>query len=100
MFENYFLNFLKSPEIYENPEEFIPERWENSKTSNFAYIPFGLGARVCVGNNFSLAEQKIFLSTLLQKFSFSLVDKNEIIQEETSTLMVTPKKCQIKFTTL
>jgi hypothetical protein len=29
-----------------------------------------------------------------------LVDKNEIIQEETSTLMVTPKKCQIKFTTL
>jgi cytochrome P450 len=56
-----------------------------------------MGARVCVGNNFSLAEQKIFLSTLLQNFSFALVDEKEMIQEDTSTLLVTPKKCSIKF---
>jgi cytochrome P450 len=56
-------------------EEFRPERWQGEEAKSihkFAYIPFSAGQRVCVGNNFSLLEQKIFLVRLLQRFSISL----------------------------
>ncbi|KAL0483246.1 hypothetical protein AKO1_011532 [Acrasis kona] len=51
--------------------EFRPERWleQNGKDIHrFAHVPFGAGARVCLGNNFSLVEQKLFLVKLLTKF--------------------------------
>jgi cytochrome P450 len=83
--------------VYENPEEFIPERWENQKTVGYSYLPFSLGSRICVGNNFSLNEQKMFLATLLQKLKFSFVNSNEIVAEELSALLLTPQKRQIKF---
>ncbi|KAL2892606.1 hypothetical protein RDABS01_008515 [Bienertia sinuspersici] len=56
--------------------EFNPERFANGisgacKTPQ-AYIPFGLGSRVCLGQNFAMAELKVILSLILVKFSFSL----------------------------
>eukprot|EP01080_Neovahlkampfia_damariscottae_P008168 gene8168-12628_t len=87
-----------SPDVYEDPEEFKPERWSSgNKISNFAWIPFSISSRVCVGNNFSLIEQKMFLSTLLQKFTFKLTDMNASIEEDPSTLILGPKKNEIKF---
>jgi cytochrome P450 len=55
--------------------EFRPERFqgeEGKKIHKFAHIPFSAGSRVCVGNNFSLVEQKLFLVKLLQRFKIEL----------------------------
>lgn len=45
---------LKDPELYANPEEFIPERFDLDKTNEtknpFSYIPFSAGSRNCIGN--------------------------------------------------
>jgi cytochrome P450 len=38
-----------NPEIYANPKEFIPERWENESTKPFSFLPFGMGQRNCIG---------------------------------------------------
>lgn len=46
---------LHDPEVYDNPEEFIPERWvEGSKASkNTAnWLVFGTGPHVCLGQNY------------------------------------------------
>lgn len=43
----------RSPNIFPNPEEFIPERFldEDNKTKfHFAYLPFSAGPRNCIGN--------------------------------------------------
>ena len=62
----------KDPDIWENPDQFIPERWldDKQKVPPFAYMPFGAGPRVCIGFNFALLEMKIVLSMLLQRFAF------------------------------
>ncbi|KXN74929.1 cytochrome P450 25A, partial [Conidiobolus coronatus NRRL 28638] len=65
----------KDPRIYPNPDEFNPERFLNSKYDTDVYMPFGGGTRMCVGMNFSLMEQKVFLIMLLQKFHLN-IDKN------------------------
>jgi cytochrome P450 len=58
-------------EVYYGPtvNEFRPERWQGEEGKNiptFAHVPFSAGARVCIGNNFSLVEQRLFLVKLLQ----------------------------------
>lgn len=56
--------------------KFRPERFADgiSKACKFsqAYIPFGLGTRLCVGRNFAMMELKIVISFIVSKFKFSL----------------------------
>ena len=39
----------------------------------YSYFPFGVGARMCIGNKFAMMEMKVMLATLLKTFSFSEV---------------------------
>lgn len=51
--------------VWENPYKFDPERFSKDKTVTPAsWIPFGGGPHMCIGNNFSLNEQRVFLSML------------------------------------
>jgi len=64
-------NIHLNPDVWENPFEFNPDRFlpENKKKMDrFAYLPFSLGPRQCIGNTFSLIEQHLFVIRLLQKF--------------------------------
>lgn len=49
-----FYPSLHDPEIYENPDDFIPERWYEA-TDNMLkrnYLVFGYGAHACIGKNY------------------------------------------------
>jgi cytochrome P450 len=64
---------------FDHPEAFRPERFlpENEKLlQKGAYIPFGGGPRVCIGNQFALMEGQILLAHLAQSFRFELVDRH------------------------
>ncbi|CAI2198612.1 17767_t:CDS:2, partial [Funneliformis geosporum] len=66
-----------SAKYWKNPEEFIPERFENEhdeKRDLYTWLSFGGGSRTCLGNNFSLIEQRVMLCTLLRKYEVSLPD--------------------------
>lgn len=60
--------------LWERPEEFHPQRFfgENrDQIDRFAYLPFGLGKRVCIGARFAMQEAQIILALLLRSLEFS-----------------------------
>lgn len=91
-------NLHHSPHLWKDPEAFRPERFSetftndgfggkwagyrpeaggsalypNEVSSDFAFIPFGGGARKCIGDQFALFEATISLAMLLQRFKFRL----------------------------
>ena len=61
----------RRPDLWERPDDFWPERWETEKVKNLpkmAYLPFGGGPRLCIGNNFALMEMTFMVATLAQSF--------------------------------
>ncbi|KAF7838246.1 cytochrome P450 71A1-like [Senna tora] len=98
-----FLNIWaiqRDPEIWERPEEFIPERFEkiskiDFKGQNFEYLPFGSGKRMCPGMAFGLASVEYILANLLYWFDWKLTegeDGDSIDMSETYGLTVRKKE--------
>ena len=78
----------RDPEIYENPDEWIPERFLDHKFSPFEFYPFGGGNRRCIGAAFASFEAKVVLGTLLPTYRFELLDDRPLsVERRHITLM-------------
>ncbi|GMH81492.1 hypothetical protein TrVE_jg13930 [Triparma verrucosa] len=69
-----FLRRFENPDV-EGWKGFDPARWEgrlypNEGAADFAYLPFGGGARKCVGDEFALLEATCTLAIILRRFDF------------------------------
>jgi cytochrome P450 len=71
--------------FFDNPETFDPERFAPGRIEKippYAYIPFGGGPRVCIGNAFATMEMILIMATVLQKFRLQLApDQGEVVPE-------------------
>lgn len=67
------------PQLWNKPREFIPARFENfdAKGENrFAFIPFGGGPRICIGNNFAMMEMQLINALLSQHVELELLSRD------------------------
>jgi cytochrome P450 len=76
-------------DCWERPDVFDPERFAPERATGrhrFAYIPFGGGPRVCIGNQFALTEAQLILATILPRYQFRLLSGAKVAPEPLITL--------------
>jgi unspecific monooxygenase len=63
--------------LWHDPGAFIPSRFMSPAPppDRFAYLPFGVGARVCIGAHFALVEATLALAKIIGAFRVTLLDK-------------------------
>ena len=65
----------RDPVNWPDPDRFDPERFQPEKAKErhpYAYVPFGGGPRLCIGNQFALMEMQILLALFVRNFDVSL----------------------------
>jgi len=76
---NNYLN-ARMESNFSDPLTFNPERFmtkDNSVTA-YNYLPFSLGPRNCIGQNFAKIEMKIIVTKLVQNFDFRLKENQQL----------------------
>jgi cytochrome P450 len=71
---SFFYGLHRNKEYWDDESTFNPERFlsENSKEKKIKnFFPFGAGPRLCIGNNFAMAEMSFFLYAFLKEFEIS-----------------------------
>ncbi len=66
------------PELYPEPWRFRPERFLERRYSPFEYIPFGGGARRCLGAAFAMYELKVVVATILRSHRLRLLGSQTV----------------------
>jgi cytochrome P450 family 135 len=57
----------RRPDVYPDPERFLPERFIDNPPGTYTWIPFGGGVRRCLGGAFAIFEMKAVLSELVRR---------------------------------
>src|ERR1700691_5153966 len=75
--------------FFADPERFDPERfakgWEE-RIPRYAYLPFGGGPRVCIGNGFAMMEARLIVATMAQQWQLLLEPGQEIVPVQLVTV--------------
>jgi len=71
------------PDLF-RPERFAPEK--RGKISRFAYLPFGAGARICVGMGFAMQEALLALTMIARRFRVTLAEDAQVFPFARMTL--------------
>jgi cytochrome P450 len=68
-------------DLWQDAGVFLPERWAKENEANIpprAYLPFGNGPRVCVGNAFAMMEACLLLATIASRYELHLAPNQRI----------------------
>lgn len=73
----------RHPKYYENPDEFIPERWlqsgDKDKSNNaYAFCTFGHGPKNCVGQRWAYEMGKIIMANFMTTFTFEMKEDTKV----------------------
>jgi cytochrome P450 len=75
--------------LWTDPDLFVPERFSPERRAaipRFAYMPFGAGARICVGMTFAMQEAMLALAMIMRRFRVTLVEGTSVMPFARMTL--------------
>ena len=79
----------RHPAYWPNPEGFDPERFapgREAERPRFAYVPFGAGARQCLGTHYALMEMLIITAMVAQRYRLDLTSGYRLVLDPSVTL--------------
>ena len=67
--------------LWQDPNVFMPQRFmaPSPPPDRFAYLPFGVGPRICIGAHFALVEATLALAEIIAAFRVTLLDKTLVM---------------------
>jgi cytochrome P450 len=74
----------RHPRYWERPEDFDPGHFNAERVARrhrYAYIPFGVGPRHCIGENFAMLEMMLHLNAATRRFRLRPVEHASVIPE-------------------
>ncbi|MEN3380992.1 MAG: hypothetical protein V7608_1036 [Hyphomicrobiales bacterium] len=75
--------------LWTDPDLFVPERFSPQRRAaiaRFAYLPFGAGARICVGMTFAMQEAMLALAMIVRRFRVTLAEGTTVMPYARMTL--------------
>ena len=84
--------FQRHRKLWKDPDAFDPSRWEGPEAKDAgrkAWLPFGVGARVCPGAAFALQEAQLILAEILRRVKLEAVEGRD--PEPTMQVTLRPK---------
>ncbi|CAN8019282.1 unnamed protein product [Ixodes persulcatus] len=89
------------PDLWPEPFNFDPERFAEglNATHSAAYLPFGLGPRVCIGKRFALLEIKMALCKMIRKYRIRQCEETQDpLKMVVPSVIINPEKgIHVKF---
>ena len=78
----------RRPDLWPEPEAFKPERFLNreNEVDRYAYLPFGAGSRICLGNSFAMLEAQTILAAMVERVNLTLVESKPAVLDTVITL--------------
>jgi cytochrome P450 len=79
----------RRPDYWPEPDAFWPERFAPGARTDrpkLAYLPFGGGPRICIGNSFAMMEHAIVLATVARRWRLESIPGREVRTEPRITL--------------
>jgi cytochrome P450 len=79
----------RRPDLYAEPNRYIPDRWEIIERNTYEYLPFGGGPRRCLGATFAQMELQVALPVILQRFRLEIADGTRV--DRSGTILSFPR---------
>jgi cytochrome P450 len=79
----------RDPRFFADPLSFRPERWldgSQAERPKLAYLPFGAGSRMCIGESFAWMEGVLLIATIAQRWRLQLAPGTTIEPQPLATL--------------
>ncbi len=93
--------YSRTSEKFSDPNTFNPDRFNSGEGQDlYAFLPFLVGSRMCLGYKFALQEMQVIITSLLRRFEFKQIPGTEYKRKQRITmrpdpslhLLVTPAK--------
>jgi len=76
----YIRGMHRHPDYWKEPDRFFPDRWMDPTLNKEAYMPFGAGPRLCIGEHFAMMEMQLIMTEIIGLWDIEL--KSAIVHEK------------------
>lgn len=75
------------PDLYAEPQRFLPERWERIRPGPYEYLPFGAGPRICLGASFAQMSLRLMIPTILRHRRWAILRDHDVSRRTVGNIL-------------